>query len=351
MESAENQAQSISGNKIELSSEASLSRTETLKLLNDSIDQLEQTIKGIKDNSATIPPKESVNTLLSMTRKLADAVAPSFKTNSDSSEKVVEQKVITNSAEQIAPTVEKNSPIKLEPPEVTKIADKVEKKRNLTWVIVGVTAIAIAIVAIFWLWLPRQQFTSVSEPAASETLSNPPAEVNRQPVAKAPLTTSKTTPKNTTSERSTAESELLGSDPEDAEMETSAEISIPQVLDSPGRAKNLKMDTIEPQLDYTPEQTLVVSLENKVANLKQNYPTDLVSLVRVDLAQNSLLVEVTDNWYELSESRQNKLANEMLKTSRDFDFTKLELKDGEGALVARNPVIGDQIIILQNTKT
>jgi len=54
MESAENQEQPISSIEPEDNqdnNEPSLSKIETIALLNDSIDRLEQTIKGISENS------------------------------------------------------------------------------------------------------------------------------------------------------------------------------------------------------------------------------------------------------------------------------------------------------------
>ncbi len=353
MESAENKAKSIPDNDFGSSSESSLSKIETIKLLNESIDQLEQTIKGIKDNSATIPPRDSIDTLVTTTQKLVDGVASSFVTSSGSiAKETTKQKVITNSAPAARKTsTQVNSPsIKPEQPRVSKIeqATKREKKRNLTWIVIGVTAIAMAIVAIFWLWLPQQQIASISDPEIPEAIS-PPAKVNQEPIAEAPLTAPQIGTEPTVVDKSGTASELVDSSAEDS-VEAPAEILIPPELESPGRAKNLKMVTIEPELNFTPEQTLIASLGTKVANLTKNYPTDLIESIQVDLPQDSLLIKVTDDWYELSESSQNKLANEMLKRSREFDFLKLELKDSLGTLVARNPVIGDRIIILQNSK-
>ncbi|MGL6339425.1 MAG: hypothetical protein ACRC80_09830, partial [Waterburya sp.] len=101
---------------------------------------------------------------------------------------------------------------------------------------------------------------------------------------------------------------------------------------------------------FTPEQTLVAALQGKIADLINKDEADIVNFIKVDLPTSSLVVEIKDNWYELNESRQNKLANEILQRSRKLNFSKLELKDSQGTLVARNPVIGEQIIILQSNK-
>jgi ABC-type molybdenum transport system ATPase subunit/photorepair protein PhrA len=51
--------------------------------------------------------------------------------------------------------------------------------------------------------------------------------------------------------------------------------------------------------------------------------------------------------YELSGDRQNKLADEMLKRAQELDFSKLEITDIQGTLLARSPVVGPNMIILQ----
>ena len=74
MESAENQEQPIADNDSEDNQDSSFSKIETIALLNDSIDRLEQTIKSLSENSAPMPSSDSINTLLNTTQELADAV-------------------------------------------------------------------------------------------------------------------------------------------------------------------------------------------------------------------------------------------------------------------------------------
>ncbi|MCC0176412.1 hypothetical protein I4641_05400 [Waterburya agarophytonicola K14] len=78
MESAENREKSPPANQPEESNDSrSLSKTETIKLLNESIDRLESTIKDISQNSVKdLPSSDSINTLLNTTQELADSVAP-----------------------------------------------------------------------------------------------------------------------------------------------------------------------------------------------------------------------------------------------------------------------------------
>ena len=345
MESAENRKQPMSNNEL---GDDVLSKTETLKLLNDSIDRLEQTIEAISQDSATVP-SDSIKTLTTTTQELADAVTfapPEPETT------LPESKI------EPAPIEAKSAPPKVKtPPKQTEslTAVKAQKKKSLILITICVAAIAIAIVAVFQIWLPKQQSTissasesiaSAPEPTITDEVPNLNSQLDRA------LETPLLEPKPQDNSQSDIEpivEDLPTANEPTVESEPIAEI-IPPDLESPGRAKNLKMVEIEPKLSFTPEQTLIAALQSKVANLTQDYPSEAIASVRVDIPQSSLAVQVTDSWYELSESEQTKLANEMLRRSRQLDFTKLELKDSEGTLVARNPVIGEKIIILQNSK-
>ena len=345
MESAENQEQPIPGNESEDNNDSSLSKIETIALLNDSIDRLEQTIKSLSKNSAPMPSSDSINTLLNTTQELADTVTTTPEITSESEIEETTPTVDQEAKSDVSPKVETTPVEPTKQPEVTKT----EGKQNLPWIVIGVIAIAITLGAIFWFWLPRQQATLTSSSESTTEVFN-----NLEPIQNSESLTAPSieSPVNTDNRDNISLTDLpVNTESPNAEPEIPTEILIPDNLESPGRARKLKISTIEPELDFTPEQTLIAAIKSKVTKLTQEYPTELVESAKVDLLQNSLLVNVTDEWYQLSESRQNKMANEMLKRSRQFNFHKLELKDDAGTLIARNPVIGDQIIILENKKT
>ena len=325
MEPAENQGRS--------NSRTSLSKIETLKLLNDSIDRLEQSIKEIQDDSATIPSSESIDTLLTTTQKIADVTNPPV---------AKETKATVVSPPAIAPAITTPSAPKVpqQSPPQSPVKTNVQKKRNLTWIIVAVTAIAVAIVTVFWLWLPSQPeiVSAPLEPTVSDVSSD--ISPNIAPTSEGTLPRE---PSVTTATDLEVDTDL-------EEPVATPEVLIPSELEAPGRFKNLKLVEIAPKLDFSPEQTLIANLEGKIADLTQDYPADLIQSVEVDLPENSLLVKVTDNWYELTPSRQTQLANKILQRSRNFSFERLHLEDNSGTLVARNPVIGEEIIVVQQEK-
>ena len=344
MESAENQPRSSS----QPEQTGDLSKIETIKLLNDSIDRLEQTIKSISQDSATLPSSDSINSLISTTKELVDTVTrapePVVTTTVPPAETIAPEPVVTTPT----PPVETAASDRVKAntkPETAEPKSKIVKKsrqKNLTAIILGVTAIATAIVAVFWLWLPSQQATtSISEPVVSEPTTEIVTNLNdTEPTVdfSEPLTEDNITVEEV--EELPIESEIA------SEV---VEAPIPQVLESPAKAENLKVVEIESKVVFTPEQTLVAALPTRISQAIKDY-TDFVEAIEVNLAQNRLSVEITDDWYSLDESRQDKLANKMLERSRQLDFNKLELKDSTGTLVARSPVIGDRIIILESNK-
>jgi len=395
MESAENREQLPKNSQSKGSNDPqSLSKIETIKLLNDSIDRLESTIKDLSQDSAkNLPSSDSINTLLNTTQELANSVVTPTPVIQDS---VEEKKVIPSASvkpeetKAIPPAPVKNTPASTKPesskpsvksnskPRVKNVV-RSKKKKNQSLTIIGITAIAIALIALIWLGFP--QIKAAVSPLQGN--SSPDLEVASQPVARVPKArfgSEYSVPKAAARVEGTGEGainrdesipEIVNlpvsnplvdtdrvqedslpltevTDP-NAEPQT-LEIDIPRDLSSPGRAKNLKIETIEPELTFTPEQTLIAALQTKLAEIADDYDSSLFNNIQVDSAENRLVVEITSDWYELNESRQNKLANEILKRSRQLDFGKLQIQDNAEKVVARNPVVGDRAIIIQNTK-
>lgn len=349
MESADNREQSTTNNQ--------LSRIETLKLLNESIDQLEEVIESINASSSNnLPPSTTMNTLVATTQKLATAVTPTPTV----APTPVAPSELTKPPQQSVKSV--SSPpeaakTKISAVKARQITKKASKNKTLGLIGIGISAIAVIIVAVFWLWLPKHPvgFYANPRPIGTEnteivtTTDIDSTNPETTEISKTPLISPEEVPTeipsntNTPAESLTADGNL--------ELKSPAEIPIPQDLVSPGRPKDLKVNIIEPeQVQLTPEQTLVAALQTKVAEMIQDYPEDLLNSIEVDFGQHSSVVKVSDLWYKLSESRQTKLANQILERSRTLDLTKLELKDIGGTLVARNPVVGNQVIILERIK-
>ncbi len=73
----------------------------------------------------------------------------------------------------------------------------------------------------------------------------------------------------------------------------------------------------------------------------------LIQSVQANFRSSRLTIKVGEGWYGLSQPQQNTLANEMLQRAKELDFSKLEITDAEGTLLARSPVVGPEMIILR----
>ena len=104
-------------------------------------------------------------------------------------------------------------------------------------------------------------------------------------------------------------------------------------------------------IPLTPEQTLIAAIENKVSQVSNNTFSGIVKSIKANFRSSSLIVTISDDWYTLKKSQQDKLAAEMFQRSQELDFTHLEIFDSQDKLVARNPVVGNEMIIFQRQLT
>lgn len=81
------------------------------------------------------------------------------------------------------------------------------------------------------------------------------------------------------------------------------------------------------------------------------YSQDIVQSVQANFQDERLVIKVSDRWFELSRSEQNQLGTDALERSRKLDFPKLEIRDQTDQLLAREPVVGSNIIVLQRRTT
>jgi hypothetical protein len=102
-----------------------------------------------------------------------------------------------------------------------------------------------------------------------------------------------------------------------------------------------------PKPELSPEQSLIAAIQDQVTGITTQYPEGLVLSVEANFLGSRLMVKMGDDWYKLNPSRQDKLVNSILERSRKLDFRKLEIVNSQGTLLARNPVVGNKMIILK----
>ncbi|MEB3359368.1 MAG: hypothetical protein VKK04_21765 [Synechococcales bacterium] len=106
------------------------------------------------------------------------------------------------------------------------------------------------------------------------------------------------------------------------------------------------LETTEPAA-LTPEQKLIVSLQEQVSELSAQYAEGLVQSVQANFLSDRLTVKVEPAWYDLAPQRQRQLAREMLERAQSLDFQSLEILDVGGDRIARSPVVGSDMVFFK----
>ncbi len=104
-----------------------------------------------------------------------------------------------------------------------------------------------------------------------------------------------------------------------------------------------------PPIILTPEQNLIAAIENQVAEVSDRFASGLIQSIQANFSTSSLTLRISDDWFRLKQSEQDKLAAQMLQRSKELDFSHLYIVDSQDKLVARNPVVGDEMIIFKRS--
>ncbi|MEM1427258.1 MAG: hypothetical protein AAGF75_11990, partial [Cyanobacteria bacterium P01_H01_bin.130] len=104
-----------------------------------------------------------------------------------------------------------------------------------------------------------------------------------------------------------------------------------------------------PALEMTPEQSLIAAIQDQVVETAQQYgDSGIVRSIQADFRQGRLLVRIDPTpWFDLPATEQDQLAADLWARSLNLDFNKLEITTVEGVILARSPVIGNTMVILQ----
>lgn len=101
----------------------------------------------------------------------------------------------------------------------------------------------------------------------------------------------------------------------------------------------------------TPEQSLITDIQDRVSRISRSYGAGLIQSVEVNLPENTLGVNVAEAWYGLLTTQQDEVAQDIFAQAQGLKFGTLQLRDPEGVVVARNPVVGPNMIILRRQQS
>ena len=136
-----------------------------------------------------------------------------------------------------------------------------------------------------------------------------------------------------------------------------AEITPSPTQETPSAPTNEEIPPPEPEptptptLVLTPEQILIASIENQVAQVSDRFASGLIQSIQANFRSSSLALTISDEWYNLKQAQQEKLLDQMLQRSKQLDFSHLDILNSQGKLIARNPVVGTEMIIFQRQAT
>lgn len=106
-----------------------------------------------------------------------------------------------------------------------------------------------------------------------------------------------------------------------------------------------------PVVEPTPEQSLIADIQNRVSSISRPVGAGLIQSVEVNLPGNTLGVNVAEAWYGLLGDQQNEIAQDIYAQAQGLRFGTLQLRDPEGVVVARNPVVGPNMVILRRLRS
>lgn len=151
---------------------------------------------------------------------------------------------------------------------------------------------------------------------------------------------------------------------EQTTLPTEDEIKIPPVIEAeiisqqeeeiPPPQESIEK-TSPPRL-LTPEETLIATIQNQVGEISFTSKEDksgnrtfagIIESIKANFLNSNLTIKISNEWYSLDKSQQDNLAAQILQRSQELDFTHLEITDLQGKLIARNPVVGTQMIIFK----
>ena len=121
---------------------------------------------------------------------------------------------------------------------------------------------------------------------------------------------------------------------------TSSTQMIPQTATPESKIQNPEIQNPEASRRLKLRQNLDIIADSLVDN----------AIVSIRPSGRSLTITLSDAWYRSSEDTQTKLTNSLLITTQGQGYSQLRLEDTEGSLIARNPVIGEGMIILQRIR-
>ncbi len=136
----------------------------------------------------------------------------------------------------------------------------------------------------------------------------------------------------------------------ESELEAEAD-KLPLVLAATEPPQTVKF-VQPPSLERSPQEDLIAKIQNKITQATDQLGLDKIILsIEPHFSAGLLTIKVSDDWYKLTEPQQNEFAQLLLNKTQTLDFTRLKLYNGQGKEIARNAIIGTDMIILDRIQS
>ncbi|MER3435924.1 MAG: hypothetical protein C4288_21755 [Leptolyngbya sp. ERB_1_1] len=206
---------------------------------------------------------------------------------------------------------------------------------------------------------PTQFPTDLSAPEAAPEIVSAPVEVIEPVEEPNPQRSTSITevPVETPAEIETSTSESVAPESEPIAEATPVEATPVEVTPveepSPQPEPVIEEPVVEaveappPEPELTPEQKQIAAIQSQVMEISDRFMHGLVTDVEPQTDRSRIKVRVSEDWYRFSAEQQDQFANELWERSQSLDLARLEITDAQGTLLARNPIVGESMVILK----
>jgi hypothetical protein len=124
------------------------------------------------------------------------------------------------------------------------------------------------------------------------------------------------------------------------------ENGLPPILNAPAPSTAITVAPL-PAAPLTPEQSLLAFIQQELADLEGLYSPRLLQRIEPDFPASRLILTIGQNWEQLSSKQQQNLLDSLWQRAQKLSFNQLRLYSPNGHLVARSPVVGQEMVVLQ----
>ena len=332
-----------------------LAKQKAVQQLQKTITQLENIVQKLdRTSTADLPSSSTIETLIKTTTELEEFIAQTETVQNQQSIQTESTPLINSSINPEKPTIiiepntakEDSIPQNVELPKSNNTSEDIapksvknnqSKPQNRKNILIAVAIILLTLIPISWkLFIANRQPVLIAQDPL-------------QTIAETETIPNETEPKAVKPEESIADSTSTELLPINSEASAEPDSKIPPTIVADKKPKKVTVKSVKIAKNLTPDQSLIAAIESKEQELINNYVNDLIVSIEPNFENNIVTIFVTDDWYNLEAKEQNKVTEEILKKVWQLNFNKLKVFDSRSTLVARNPVVGKNIVILKRT--